>query len=473
MNLKLALPKGWIQGHTSAFLERAGFEYVDYKESSRSYRPKSQAFPDLFTKVLHEKDIAIQVASGNYDLAICGFDWTQELLAKFHSDAIVKVRDLGYGQRDLYVATSKFSGLHSVEDIKTKSGPVRIVSEYPNLAEAFALKLRLSDFRIFPVWGATDAYPPEHADLAIVSALSVEAMTEKELIPIAKILSGNAWLIASRNSLQQKDMSPLLSKFYRTNPRVKEEDDQLTISEIDSEDKFEFSLFSDDDVSLALADGHQQSHTIKFLKGAGLKVKGYRSPLPTRRPIPVFDGVSAKVIRPQDMPLQVANGNFDLAITGQDWLVDQLDRFPLSPVEELVTLGFGKVRIVAVVHNDVPAESTSDLKALMRSGEIPVLCIASEYLNIADKYARDNHLSPYKVIPSWGATESFLPEDADVLIENTETGSTLKKNNLKIIETLFESSGCLIGNSNSLVDSIKKDRMGKLIELFEKGLNQE
>jgi len=470
--VKLALPKGWIQGYTAAFLERAGFEYLDYSESSRSYRPKSKTFPDLFTKVLQEKDIAIQVASGNYDLAICGSDWTQELLAKYHSDAIVKVRDLGYGQRELYLSTSRFSGLHSVEDVKSVPGPVRIVSEYPNLAEAFALKLRLPNFRIFPLWGATDAYPPEHADLAIVSATSVEDIEEKGLIPIARILSGNACLIANRNSLEQKDMSSLMAPFYRTNPKVKEEEKELTISEIDSEDKFEFSLFPDDVVSLALADGHQQSHTIKFLKEAGLKVKGYRSPLPTRRPIPVFDGVSVKVVRPQDMPLQVANGNFDLAITGQDWLADQLDRFPLSPVEELVSLGFGRVRIVAVVHNDVPAESTSALKALMRSGEIPVLRIASEYTNIADKYARDNHLSPYKVIPSWGATEAFLPEDADVLIENTETGSTLRKNNLKIIETLFESTGCLIGNSNSLIDPAKKDRMERMIALFEKGLDQ-
>jgi len=470
--LKLALPKGWIQGYTAAFLDRAGFEYLDYKESSRSYRPKSRNFPDLFTKVLHEKDIAIQVASGNYDLAICGSDWTQELLVKYHSDAIVKVRDLGYGQRELYLCTSRFSGLHSVEDVKAMIGPVRIVSEYPNLAEAFALKLRLPNFRIFPVWGATDAYPPEHADLAIVSATLAQELGEKDLIPIARILSGNAWLIANRNSLEQKDMSSLLAPFYRTNSRVKEEEEELTISEIDSEDGFESSVSPDDVVSLALADGHQQAHTIRFLKDAGLKVKGYRSPLPTRRPMTHFDGISVKVVRPQDMPLQVANGNFDLAITGQDWLTDQLYQFPLSPVEELINLGFGRVRIVAVVHNAVPAQNTGDLKALISSGEIPILRIASEYTNIADKYARDNHLSPYKVIPSWGATEAFLPEDADVLIENTETGSTLKKNNLKIIETLFESTGCLIGNSNSLADPAKKDRMGKLIELFEKGLDQ-
>ncbi|MFO8009310.1 MAG: ATP phosphoribosyltransferase [Dehalococcoidia bacterium] len=469
--IKLALPKGWIQGNTASFLTRAGFNFQGYSESSRSYRPKSKKFPDLFTKVLHEKDIAIQVAAGNYDLAICGFDWTQELLTKYPSDAIIKVRDLGYGKRDLYAAAGRLSGLHSVDDVKTRHGPIRIVSEYPNMAEAFALKLRLPNFRVFPVWGATDVYPPEHADLAIVSAFSADDLIDKDLIPIAKILTGNSWLIANRNSMQHKDMSRVLSSFYRANPRSRDISDELSIAEIETEEDFELPVSSENVLSLALADGHQQAHTARFLKEAEFKVKGYTSSPPARKPLPDFKGLAVKVIRPQDMPLQVANGNFDLAITGQDWLADQRYQFPSSPVEEVLNLGFGHVRIVAVVHNDLPANSTSELRSLLRSGQIPVLRIASEYMNIADKYARDNHLSPYKVIPSWGATEAFLPEDADVLIENTETGNTIRKNNLKIIEQLFTSSGCLIGNSYALSDKTRADRIDMLIEIFKRGLN--
>ena len=67
-------------------------------------------------------------------------------------------------------------------------------------------------------------------------------------------------------------------------------------------------------------------------------------------------------------------------------------------------------------------------------------------LNIGDRYARDNHFGRYRIIPTWGATEAFLPEDADLLIENTETGSTIARHNLKIIDTLFNSTGHLIGN---------------------------
>ncbi|MBT9159990.1 MAG: ATP phosphoribosyltransferase [Dehalococcoidia bacterium] len=541
MPLKLSLPKGWLQGSTAAFLEKAGLVYPDYHQSSRSYCPKCPGFPGLFSKVFQEKDIAIQVAIGNYDLAICGLDWIQELLVKYRSDAIVKVRDLGYGQRNLYAGTSRFSALHSVEDVKAAPDAVRIVSEYPNLAEAFALKLRLKRFRVLPVWGATDAYPPEHADLAIVSAASCEELGERDLIPIAKILTGNAWLIANRSSLEQKDMSSLLSPFYRTDPVV-EAGEELSISEIDSEGEFQesrvksqvnrlkvdrlkegggslqpsaFSLRSPDSrlqtVSLALPDGHQQSHAIKLLKKAGLKINGYGSA--TRRPLMDFGEVNSsresrvetpdsrlqtpdflvKVIRPQDMPLQVASGNFDLAITGRDWLRDHLCRFPTSPVQEIADLGFGWVRIVAVVSNNLPADDTGELRNLLRFGSREsgvrsqesrrgeedsrlqtldsrlVLRIASEYTNIADKYARDNHLAPYKVIPTWGATEAFLPEDADVLIENTETGRTLAKHNLKIIETLFESTGCLIGNSSP--SPLKESRITSLVEILKKGVN--
>jgi ATP phosphoribosyltransferase len=85
-------------------------------------------------------------------------------------------------------------------------------------------------------------------------------------------------------------------------------------------------------------------------------------------------------------------------------------------------------------------------------------------VNIADKYARDNHLGMYRVVPTWGASEAFLPEDADLLIENTETGRTLAKHNLRIIDTLFESTACLIGGRNRVVSSSKDERIKSIIE---------
>ena len=79
------------------------------------------------------------------------------------------------------------------------------------------------------------------------------------------------------------------------------------------------------------------------------------------RPV-ILKELVIKVIRPQDMPLQVANDNFDLAITGRDWLTDHLNLFPSSPVKELVDLKLGWVKIVAVVSKDVPSDNIYDFQ---------------------------------------------------------------------------------------------------------------
>ncbi len=217
---------------------------------------------------------------------------------------------------------------------------------------------------------------------------------------------------------------------------------------------------------LALPDGHQQRPTMEFLQRAGFEVAGYEEPLKTYRPKAPVAGMAIKVIRPQDMPMQVANGNFDLAVTGRDWLLDHRYRFPSSPVGECTELGFGKVSIVAVVSKELGITSSSALRELVQKGRFSQLRIASEYVNIADKYARDNRLGRYKVIPTYGATEAFIPEDADVLVENTETGTTLARNNLIPIELLFTSTACLIGSLQPSGVPEKDAQKDYIIELF-------
>jgi ATP phosphoribosyltransferase len=194
---------------------------------------------------------------------------------------------------------------------------------------------------------------------------------------------------------------------------------------------------------------------VALLTKAGIVFDDYPSATGNRRPASEsLPGVSVKVIRPQDMPQQVAAGNFDIAITGIDWLKDHLCQFPSSPATAILDLGFARVRIVAVVSNDLPVSNGYELKEYWAARGRPVR-LAAEYVNIADKYARDNHFGRYRIIPTWGATEAFVPEDADLLIENTETGRTIARHNLKIIDTLFESTGHLIGNGDSLADPNK------------------
>ncbi len=229
-------------------------------------------------------------------------------------------------------------------------------------------------------------------------------------------------------------------------------------------------LWQAKEINLALPDGHQQAPTSQFLKRAGFNLQGYSEEVSSRRPSADLDWLGIKVIRPQDMPLQVANGNFDLAITGEDWLLEHLYRFPPSPVKKLFALGFGIVKIVAAVSQEMPVTNIDELRSLVQGTRFAPLKVASEYINIADKYLRDNHINPYKLIPTWGASEAFLPEDADVLIDNVQTGKTLKQHKLNVIDLLFRSSACLIANKDSLESPDKKEKMQFLTQKLRAGL---
>jgi len=469
MQVRLALPKGRLLPSTNAWLGRCGVDLVGYDERSRSYRPYSRSLPNLFIKTFNERDIPIQVAIGNYHLGICGQEWVEELLAKYPASAVVKVHDLGYGRRQLYLASSDSTIIGSIDELKATDSPLRIVTEFPNLAELFVLNLRIRRFRILPVWGKAEAYPPENADLALV-VNGLDSSSGYPLRPLASVLSSNAWLIAHRAAWESRDLSMLLDRFMGMLPVPYRDADAQEFPNISKVVARSSPQTTDSDVWLALPDGHQHDPTVEFLREAGLQVdEDVDSPTRPRLNLP---GMRAKTIRPQDMPIQVANGNFDLAITGEDWLHDHLCVFPSSPVQNFVSLGFGKVRIVAVVSKNLPYETPQDLRSPSRRHNHPVLRIASEYVNIADRYARDNHLSPYRLIPTWGASEAFLPEDADLLVENSQTGRTIAQHGLKIIDTLFESSACLIGPVHPRGDEAKRSRISDITALLSKAVTQ-
>jgi len=458
--IRIALPKGRLLNDTATLLEKAGWRLDGYDTALRNYRIKSEKFPDVKIKVFQEKDIPVQVAIGNYDLGICGLDWVEELSSKYSAYAPVILRDLEYGKGALYVAASRAADINTLEDVKAQADTVHIASEYPNLAEKFALELRLKRFGIYPVWGAAEAYPPDRATLALISGTPEAKEFVNGIRPLASVLSYSARLIANRQSWEQKDLSEILGTLENISLAPTPE----------AETKTSFyppTIIIRDAtaIRLALPDGHQQKHVVNILNKAGVKMTDYPSATGNRRPGSSLEGANITVIRPQDMPLQVANGNFDLAITGHDWVTDHKAAFPSSPVVELADLKYGWVKIVAVVCNDVPAANLYELRELCRKAETP-LRVASEYTNLSDKYARDNQLGMYRIIPTWGATEAFLPEDADLLIENTETGGTIARHNLKIIDTLFESTARFIGAGGSRYRPEKQARIRQLIKLF-------
>jgi len=476
--LKIALPKGRLMAETAALLGKAGWGLEGYHEGARSYRLRAERYPDLLAKIFHEKDIPIQVAVGNYDLGICGLDWIEELLSKYPSSALVKLRNLGYGETTLYLVASNSGVGVNLAAVRANTAVIRMASEYPNLAESFALNLRLKRFSIFPVWGAAEVYPPESADLALISGKKREIAFNHDLVAIDRVLDSSAYLIANRASWECKNLSEVLASIesaltpWLIERKAKGEPVSAPktgrIRAISAQPPAR--QMAKGTVRLALPDGHQQAPTAELLARAGIRVGDYPSATGNRRPISSLPGVSIKVIRPQDMPLQVANGNFDLAITGQDWLTEHLYQFPSSPVTKLLSLKFGWVRIVAVVSKDLLVTDGYQLRQLY-AGQTAPIRVASEYTNIADKYARDNRLGMYRVIPTWGASEAFVPEDADLLIENTQTGRTIARHNLKIIDTLFESTACLIGNKENVASRKKRSRVESIIKILCKAIS--
>ena len=120
----------------------------------------------------------------------------------------MKVKNLKYGEGALYAAASA-TGTATVEALRGKAGTIRIASEYPNLAESFAINTRLRHFSVFPLWGGAEVYPPESADLALVG--TAEEFPLYGLVPISRVLSVSAFLIANRDSWKDKELSQMVA----------------------------------------------------------------------------------------------------------------------------------------------------------------------------------------------------------------------------------------------------------------------
>jgi ATP phosphoribosyltransferase len=438
--LRLALPTGDLRADVASALASVGLCCEEYGAGSRALR-LSMPGEDIAIRVFREKDIPIQVALGNYDLGICSAAWLAELESRYPQEDVTLLRPLAFGRRRLVAARAS-------ADVPA-GGPVRIVSEYPGLADRFARHLRLPHYIVLPVWGAAEAYPPEDADLAVVSVTDERDLAAAGLEPVATIMEAPAVLIASRRSLARRDLGGALGRLLAL-PGA--EVQALGNASGDREPRgFEFRGTPATRrperrtvVRLAVPDGHAQRHTFRALAAAGLRFEGYEEKTFVRRPRSAIEGLEIKVIRPQDMPQQVAIGSFDLAITGRDWLLDHLYQFPSSPVVEAVDLGLSRYTITAAVSEDVPADDLAGAIHHWRAEGRTTIRVASEYPNIADHFARAHRLGRYQVVPVNGASEAFVPEDSEILIEGSETGSSFRANRLKPVERVFESTNCVI-----------------------------
>jgi ATP phosphoribosyltransferase len=395
--------------------------------------------------------------------------WVEELRARFPHHPVVPLRDLGVGCSGLYAASAASSG-------RTLASPggrgIRIASEYPNIAEAFALAARLPAFRVLALWGAAEAYPPEDADLAVIAAADEAAVSGHGLSPLLCLMESSAWLIANAESLAKVDLRPVLEPLAAGAAGGATPHLRLPPALAAAGAGPAPAPHSADTVRMALPDGHQQRHAVAALGDAGLlPAQGYDGSQCLRRPVSPLTGLEFKVIRPHDMPQLVAAGAMDLAITGRDCLTEHLSRFPSSPLEEVADLQRGQFDLAAVASEAVPASDLGGALEHWRAEGRETIRVASEFPGIADAYARSRHLGRYRVIPIAGASEGFVPADAELLIEGTETGRTLVENRLKTIDLLFRSTTCLIARRDRGLSGRRRDVFQQVVRAMQQAAN--
>jgi ATP phosphoribosyltransferase len=169
----------------------------------------------------------------------------------------------------------------------------------------------------------------------------------------------------------------------------------------------------------------------------------------TYRPI-IADWLDAKIMKPQNVGELLEMGSHDAGFTGIDWIMESN-----ADVVELLDLGLDRVRVVAAVPIGL---DNAGLKTKR-------LAAATEYVNIADKWLKSQGYN-YRILRTYGATEVFPPDDADMIIDNTSSGQTLKDNGLRIIATILESSTRFVASRAAMADPEKRLRIEELTMLF-------
>jgi ATP phosphoribosyltransferase len=232
-------------------------------------------------------------------------------------------------------------------------------------------------------------------------------------------------------------------------------------------------------VNFAIPAGSLAKATFEILQRSGYRVSGQER---TYRPTINDPQIELKILRPQEIPVFVAEGLQDVGITGQDWI-----RETHADVEVLQNLEYGRIRLVVAVPKALSKNSIGEIMENVWSKD-KNFRVSTEYLNIASEYIKSNPayvkrfgsqdpqiVTPWwrkgdnpraKIFLSFGATEAKPPENSDCIIDVTETGSTIEANNLKIIETVMTSSAVLIANKKALDDPAKKEKICDIMTLL-------
>ena len=211
-------------------------------------------------------------------------------------------------------------------------------------------------------------------------------------------------------------------------------------------------------LKLGIPKGSLENATVDLFRRAGFNIT-----TSSRSYFPSIDDpeIECMLIRAQEMARYVEDGVLDAGLTGRDWV--QETEATVETIADLIYAkqSFGKVRWVLAVPESSPFHSVKDLE-----GKI----IATELVAATRRYF-SSHGVKAKVEFSWGATEVKPPELADAIVEVTETGSSLRANKLRIIETVMESNTQLIANVDAWADPWKKRKLGDIRMLLEAAIN--
>jgi len=208
-------------------------------------------------------------------------------------------------------------------------------------------------------------------------------------------------------------------------------------------------------ITLALPKGSLEAQTLQLFKEADLEVKRTDrdyNPCITDNRIGKI-----KILRPQEIPTYVEKGYFDLGISGLDWVHETG-----SDVVEVAKLSYsktgeGNVKIVVAVHRDEPIDNVSRIRSGSR--------VTTEYPELTRKYFSQLGI-PVQLFHSFGASEAKVPDLMDVVVDLTETGTTLRKNGLKIIGQIMESYTVIIANRASWADAQKRREIEEIKTLL-------
>ncbi len=213
-----------------------------------------------------------------------------------------------------------------------------------------------------------------------------------------------------------------------------------------------------DKLRILLAKGRIYESVYELLNDVGISIH-----LPDRTYFPTTnqEDLAFQVVKPQITSALLAQNKADLGFSGKDWVYENGVE---NDVEEIMDFGFDPVRIVAAVPNTV------DFDSLLK-GKVT---IATEYQNLSKKWIEEKKVDG-TIFRTWGTSEGFVQDNEDsiaqVLIDNTSTGSSLRANNLKIVDTLMESSTRMYASKEALKNPEKKRKIMELKMLFESVLN--